>query len=397
MKQISTYFLLLIVVLFGSCNNENTGKETKIEKETKNEKINVMAYYVPSSSLDVNNLPFNKLTHIIYSFTEVIDHQMVFTSDRHHKSMEALTKACSNYPELKVMVACGGWGGSGGFSDMAASEENRKIFVESVVAFIKKYDLDGLDLDWEYPGLPGIGNTYRPEDKQNFTSLVTELRQAMDQLKPGLIITFAAAGWERYFDHIELDKVMKQVDFINLMTYDMAGGVPLTNHHTNLYGIPYDQLDQEIKTLLKDENIEYQSRSADDITQFCIDLGVDPKQIIIGGAFYGRSWAGVPPEDHGLYKSHNGKKSAHSYANIQQMMFEDSNYVRYWDEQSKAPFIYNEVDSLFISYDDPESLGLKTRYVKEQNLGGIMFWQLSQDTKDSALVNAIYQEASKTD
>ena len=396
MKQ-ATYFLLLIVVLFSSCKNEPAGNETKIEKEIKNENLNIMAYYVPSSALDVNNLPFDKLTHIIYSFTEVIDHQMVFAHDQHHTSMEALTKACSNYPELKVMIACGGWGGSGGFSDMASSEENRKIFVESVVAFIKKYDLDGLDLDWEYPGLPGIGNTYRAEDKENFTSLVTELRQAMDQLKPGLLITFAAAGWEGYFEHIEIDKVMKQVDFINLMTYDLAGGIPLTNHHTNLYGKSYDQMDQEVKTVLKDNDIEFQSRSADDITQYCINLGVDPGQIIIGGAFYGRSWAGVPPKDHGLHQSHNGLKGAFSFASIQQKMLEDPNYVRYWDELSKAPYIYNEVDSLFISYDDPESLGLKTRYVKEQNLGGIMFWQLSQDTKDNELVNAIYQEASKTD
>lgn len=396
MKKLTTFALLLIVILFGSCKNENAGNESKIEPKTETNKVNIMAYYVPSNSLEVNNLPLSKLTHIIYSFTEVIDHQMVFTSDRHHSSMEELTKACANYPDLKVMVACGGWGGSGGFSDMAASQENRKIFVESVIAFIKKYDLDGLDLDWEYPGLPGNDNTYRPEDKENFTSLVTELRRAMDELKPGLLITFAAAGWERYFDHIELDKVMKQVDYINLMTYDMAGGIPLTNHHTNLYGKSYEQLDQEVKTILKENNRAYESRSADDITQFCIDLGVDPKQIIIGGAFYGRSWAGVPPEDHGLHKSHNGQKSAHSYAKIQEMILDDPNYVRYWDDQSKAPFIYNANDSLFITYDDPESLSLKTRYVKEQNLGGIMFWQLSQDTNDSELVNAIYQEASKT-
>jgi len=389
MKHISIYLLLLLV--FSTCKNEEPNKESKNESK----KVNIMAYYVPSNALEVSNLPLDKLTHIIYSFTEVIDHQIAFTSDRHSKSLEALTKECEKYPDLKVMVACGGWGGSGGFSDMAATPENRKIFVDSVVEFLKKYDLDGLDLDWEYPGLRGIGNTYRPEDKENFSSLVKELRLAMNQLKPGLLITFAAAGWERYFEHIELDKVMKEVDFINLMTYDLAGGIPLTNHHTNLYAKSYDQLDQEVKTALKDNDIEFQSRSANDITKFCIEHGVDPSQIIIGGAFYGRSWLGVPPKENGLHKSHNGIKSAHSYTSIKQMMLDDPNYIRYWDEQSMAPFIYNKIDSMFITYDDVESLTLKTRYVKDQKLGGIMFWQLSQDTEDNELVNAIYQEAAK--
>ena len=77
------------------------------------------------------------------------------------------------------------------------------------------------------------------------------------------------------------------------------------------------------------------------------------------------------------------------------MMLDDPNYIRYWDEQSMAPFIYNKIDSMFITYDDVESLTLKTRYVKDQKLGGIMFWQLSQDTKDNELVNAIYQEAAE--
>jgi len=109
MKHISIYFLLLLV--FSTCKYEEPKKESKSESK----KVNIMAYYVPSNSLEVSNLPLDKLTHIIYSFTEVIDHQMVFTSDRHSKSLEELTKVCEKYPDLKVMVACGGWRRMGRF------------------------------------------------------------------------------------------------------------------------------------------------------------------------------------------------------------------------------------------------------------------------------------------
>lgn len=373
--------IILSLTLFTNCTKQ---------KETKNE-LNVMAYYVPSDKVKVEDLPYEKLTHILFSFTEVIEHKMAFDNEELSQKLINLTTAAKKHPNVKIMIACGGWGGSGGFSDMVYTQANRQIFVNSVVEFIKKYDLDGIDLDWEYPGLPGNGNTYRPEDKENFTSLVKELRIALDNYEQGQLITFAAAGWEKYFEHIELTEVMKHVDYINLMTYDNAGGSPLTTHHTSLYGIPYDELDEPTREYLKTHDINYQPRSANDIVGYCLDNGVDPAQMVIGCAFYGRSWKGVPPTKNGLHQEHNNKKAAHSYTDLKQMMADDSNYKRFWDEKSSAPFIYNQVDSTFITLDDPESLALKTKYALENGLGGIMFWQLSHDNNQNDLVNAIFE------
>ena len=296
--------------------------------------------------------------------------------------LESLVEAAIAYPELKVMIACGGWGGSGGFSDMVLTQSSRAIFINSVVDFVKEYELDGVDLDWEYPGLPGTGNTHRPEDRENFTALVTEFRIALNEVRPNMLITFAAAGWEKYFDFIELRAEMEQVDYMNIMTYDMAGGNQRTSHHTALYSAS-----DSINT----------SRSADAIIQFCIDKGVNPEQIVIGAAFYGRSWSGVSTADNGLYQSFSGSKSIYAYSKLRSMMKEDTAYSRHWDAQASAPYIFNLQDSIFLSYDDPESLNLKSRYVKEHKLGGIMFWQLIHDNEDHELVHSIYLDIKKTD
>ena len=146
----------------------------------------------------------------------------------------ALVAQRKYYPELKVMVACGGWGAKG-FSDMASTEENRKKFVESAVAFNKKYELDGLDMDWEYPGIAAAKTKARKEDKENFTALMKALREGLDGLDRPQVLTFASAGWKFYYTNVELKEVMKYANYMNVMTYDQVGGSsPFTGHHTAL-------------------------------------------------------------------------------------------------------------------------------------------------------------------
>jgi chitinase len=122
---------------------------------------------------------------------------------------------------------------------------------------------------------------------------------------------------------------------------------------------------------------------------------VDPGQMVIGAAFYGRSWKGVTPANNGLHQTHNNIKGAHSYTDLQQMIADDGNFKRFWDDKSSAPFIYNSVDSTFITLDDPKSLALKTQYALEKGLGGIMFWQLSHDNRKNELVNAIFEAKNR--
>lgn len=363
----------------------------------------VMAYYMARNNYSPEEIPVGQLTHIIFSFTEVIDNKMAFKNPESGQSLRRLVMQKQRNPGLKVMIACGGWGGSGGFSDMAADKGNRKIFVESIIDFINEYNLDGLDIDWEYPGLPGIGNPYRPEDRENFTALMKELREAMDATGQELTLTFAAAGWDKYFDNIETVEVMKYADYMNIMTYDFVGGnTPFTAHHTNLgfLGIP-DFAGTSLMQYINDSIInkyepDWQPRSIERIVNFCVGLGVDKEQLVIGAAFYGKSWKVQTTGNNGLYQPTKGtQKGWHSYAAIRDSMENENGYTVFRDEKVKAPFIFNLSDSLFITYDDTLSVRLKIRYVLENNLGGIMFWEQSQDTKEgNSLLDAIFNEVS---
>ncbi|MDT8401409.1 MAG: glycoside hydrolase family 18 protein [Bacteroidales bacterium] len=405
MNRLSVFIMAFTIALAYSCGTGNE-KESKLQVENyfsvDSSEIAIMAYYMARNNYDPSEIPVGKLTHIIFSFTEVIDNKMEFRGPESGQRLKELVLQKQRNPGLKVMVACGGWGGSGGFSDMAASAENRHLFVQSVIDFINEYNLDGLDIDWEYPGLPGIGNPFRPEDRENFTSLMKELREAMDATGKKLTLTFAAAGWDKFFENIETLEVMKYADYMNLMTYDFVGGhQPYTAHHTNLGLVSLadlegtDYLEYINDSIISKEQTDWQPRSIEGIIDFCTGLGVDRQQLIIGAAFYGKAWKVETRENNGLYQATRGPQSGWpSYAAIRDSMENKNGYTVYRDEKARAPYIFNESDSLFITFDDTLSVRLKARYAMDNKLGGIMFWEQSQDTKDGkGLLDAIFSVA----
>lgn len=364
----------------------------------------VMAYYVPERDYQPEKIPVEKLTHIIFSFTNVIDGEMKFRNlEDSGPKLEALVKQKERNPNLKVMIACGGWGADG-FSDMALTPESRAKFIESARAFIQQYQLDGMDMDWEYPGISGAGTMARPEDTQNFTALMKGLREMLDTFDSPKVLTFASAGWERYYDFIEVDEVMKYADYMNVMTYDQVSGESIfTGHHTplgraskdDLSGTPFQaQLDSLVAIGEKTDN---EPHSVKKIVDYLITRGVKPSQIVIGSAFYGRVWKGVPPAHQGLYqKSRDIHIGWYAYHEIRSKYETDSSFVRYWDEHAKAHYMYQAADSLLVSYDDTVSVALKTRFAMDKQLGGIMFWELGNDTKEpGSLLDAIDKEAKK--
>ena len=367
--------------------------------------MNVMAYYVPESNFQPDSLPLDKLTHIIFSFTKVIDGEMRFQNEGYREKLKALVDMRKKFPKLKVMIACGGWGADG-FSDAAETLESRERFVNSVIAFNKQYRLDGLDMDWEYPGIPAAGTRARQEDKENFTALMKALREGLDTLERKQILTFASAGWERYYDHVELDQVMKYADFMNVMTYDQAGGgSKFTMHHTALGQKEWNNIKTvdakqfiEAQTLqMEKSGKEYKPQSVEGIIDFCLKKGVKPEQLIIGAAFYGRAWKGVANVNNGLYQSNSGPYTGGiGYKDLRSKYEQNPSFVRYWDDKAKAPYLFSANDSIFITYDDTVSVRLKTEFVKEKSLGGIMFWQLGHDTKEKeSLLDAIFNGVIK--
>ena len=188
-------------------------------------------------------IPVEKLTHVNFAFARIDDGgRVVFQEPRYGPALESLVALKKRNPALRVLISIGGWEADG-FSDAALSEASRATFAKSAVELMRRHGADGLDIDWEYPGQGAGGIKYRPEDKQNFTLLLAELRRALDAASEAdgrkgaerYLLTIASADRE-YFDYTEMDRLHVHLDWINVMTYDFFNSLtPTTGHHAGLY------------------------------------------------------------------------------------------------------------------------------------------------------------------
>ncbi len=325
----------------------------------------IISYY--SGSLDgLDQIDPMQMTHIIYCFGRLKGNQFHLRSMRDTLLIQKMVSLKKRNPKLKVLLSLGGWGGCKTCSDVFNTATGRKEFAQSVKQTNDFFQTDGLDLDWESRSLPGHpGHPYQAADKENFTSLVQQLRKSLGKKHS---ITFAAGGFQRFVDEaVDWKKVMKTVDYVNLMTYDLVHGYStVTGHHTPLYSTP--------------EQLE----STDNCVQALIKKEVDPKKMIIGAAFYARVWENVEDVNNGLYQP--GKfKFAINYRSFDRRLTGNNGYEFFWDDTAQAPYAYNKAEKLFATFDNKRSVKLKADYVKDQRLGGIMYWELSLDTPDGLL------------
>ncbi len=360
-KKILLTFAICIAGLASSAKSTNP--------DPKNDRFLVMAYYAGNESA-IDQFDLSGLTHIIYSFCFLEGNRMIIPENR-IPVVKKLASLKNEYPGLKIILALGGWGGCETCSDVFSSVSGRSEFAVSVKELMQIYNVDGIDLDWEYPAIPGYpGHPYKPEDRRNFTLLVRELRNTLGN---DYEIGFAAGGFPRFFNEsVEWDQVMPLVDYVNIMTYDLVAGGPTTGHHTPLYSRPE------------------QSLSVDFAINYLDSIGVDRSKMIIGAAFYGRAWENVPDIQNGLFQP-GTFKTAITYKDLPGWISENG-LTEMWDEKASAPFAYSSEKGLFVTFDNPVSVGLKTRYAKENGLAGIMFWQLGGDSPVNGLLESIFRE-----
>jgi chitinase len=341
----------------------------------------IVAYVFPRDQLiEPAEIKTRELTRINYAFALIKAGRMVTESPVDEPNFATLVALRQDNPNLRVLVSVGGWLGSGGFSDASLTRESRTQFIDSVVAFLSKYHLDGLDIDWEYPAQAGAGNRFRPEDKRNYTLLLMEMRQRFknEQQKLGgpLILSVAAGASQSFLDHTEMHSVARYVDTVNLMAYDYyePGDEKITGNHAPLYADPADP----------------EKVSADASIRAFEDAGVPARKIVLGVPFYGHVWGNVPPTNHGLFQPGLPVPNAYSrYRDIVANML-NHGYTRYWDTFASVPYLYSEEKAQFVSYEDPESLALKCAYVGRHRLGGVMFWEYGADAS-GALLDTIYR------
>lgn len=172
-----------------------------------------------------------------------------------------------------------------------------------------------------------------------------------------------------------MDVLHRYLDFVNVMTYDMYGSWSnTTGHHTGLY-----------ETAGADTTIP----SSVGAVQRHLEAGIPPRKIVLGVALYGRGWAGVDSENGGILQPYERYVGSWGYDHIRRTFNDSTSFTRHWDEVAKAPYLWNPDSTMFISYDDPESLQHKAEFVRARGLGGIMYWEHSHDPKE-VLLDAIY-------
>jgi chitinase len=356
-------FIGLCLILCASCAGWS-----KVQKSTQ-VNIDVIAYYAGNGS-DLDQYRFEQLDQVIFSFCHLRGNELTIDDAMDTLTIQKLVALKKQHPRLKVLLSLGGWGGCAPCSEVFATAEGRSSFVRSVKKLTQDFQTDGIDLDWEYPGIEGHpGHLFQPADKANFTALVRELRQVLGKKAE---ISFAAGGFDAFFEgSAEWNKVMPLVNRVNIMTYDLVNGYStVTGHHTPLYSSPGQQL------------------SADYAIKYLERLGVPRKKMVLGAAFYARVWENVPDQNHGLYQS--GKfKSFVPYQRFLATINEAEGFQFYRDTIAQAPYAYNAQKKLFATFDDQESIRQKTLYTCKEQLGGIMFWQLVGDTRENGLLNAI--------
>ncbi len=360
------FFLPLIVVCFFI---------TTCGFAQKNKDVKVIAYFSgPLAQLD--SIEVQKITHIIFCFGHLDGQRYKVDNAKDTAIIKKMVSLKAKNPQLKVLLSLGGWGGCETCSDAFFTSEGRNVFARSVKEVASFFKTDGLDLDWEYPTIRLDNDIDKnpvhktaPEDYNNFTDLVQQLRKTLGKKA---LLTFAAGGFNTFLQKsVDWQKVMKEVDFVNLMSYDLINGYASeTGHHTALFSTPN------------------QVESTDNAVQYLLKIGVPSKKIIIGAAFYARVWENVPAVNNGRYQTGKFKQGI-PFRYFSERLSAKSGYQSFWDDTAKAPYSYNATEQKFATYDDERSIELKTKYMLDKKLGGIMFWQLGSDKQKNGLLQVI--------
>lgn len=370
--------------------------------------------YAAHDQYYVTSIPFGKLTHINYAFVginpatlsvEVYDPwatlEIVYPGEAwdtpYKGNLGMLKKMKLQYPNVKVLISVGGWTKSHGFHAAAASDSSRRTSAANLVAFMKQYGLDGIDIDWEYPGVDRPADTNDPydkgapggpEDTVNYNLFLKAIREALDAQgnADGVHYELTAAVGIGY-DKIAVTQpgeYTKYLDAVNLMTYDMHGGFETAiGHQAPLYPNPNDVHE----TLVNERyNIDWA------VAEF-LRLGVPPAKIVVGLPFYSRGWNNVAGgwdvdgngSADGMFGTGSGSLvgkwgtgGQSPYFAVKQLAAQPG-WEKYRDPYSMVPWLYNRSARELYTYDDAQSIAAKMDYVLSKGLGGAMYWELDGD------------------
>ena len=317
-----------------SCGSVKSGEEVvAASRDSK-----VVVAYVTSWSEVMPDPQY--MTHINYAFGHVNESFNGVKIDNEER-LRQIVDLRKQKPELKVLLSIGGWG-SGRFSEMAANDEYRRAFAADCDRVVKEFALDGIDIDWEYPTSSMANISSSPDDTENFTLLMQDIRAAIGNEKELTLATVASA---RYID---FKAILPSVDFVNIMASDMASA---PKHHSALYPSGHSG-----------------DITSDGAVTAHLKAGVPPSKLVMGMPFYGRGGDGYP-----------------SFQDYNKVGNTDTQYTEKWDEVAQVPYLADKNDTLVFGFENPRSLAIKCQYILDKDLLGGMYWDYSGDNEQGDL------------
>ncbi len=288
----------------------------------------------------------------------------------------------------RFTVSVGGWEHSANFPIVAADPMRRARFAAECVRAVRLYNLDGIDIDWEYPGDAARGGT--PADRDNFTALLREVRQGLDaarqQLGRDLMLTIACGAAPKHLAAIDWPNTHRLVNAINLMTYSFYGQWDAVSNHN--------------APLFPPANATQPGYSCAEAVQTLLLYGVPPAKINLGLAFYGRSYltVGLP----GLHVQTTGQPDRERFARnaTTPLYYEivrhlrNGHYDYRWDDTAQVPYLIGlGSNASFVSFDDERSIALKAHYVRLRQMRGVVIWDITGEYQEiepkTPLTNAV--------
>uniref|UniRef100_A0A2P2HXD2 Chitinase 3 n=1 Tax=Hirondellea gigas TaxID=1518452 RepID=A0A2P2HXD2_9CRUS len=314
-------------------------------------------YRTGNGKFDIKDIDASLCTHINYAFAtlnnqsyEMESHDSYYDVDR--RGYLNFTDLKQNNTKLQTMLALGGWtdsnDGTNKYAVMVADASKRKNFIDKAVTFLRKYNFDGLDIDWEYP-----------TDKANFAVLITELRTVFDNYNLTLSIAMGA-GKKHIKSAYDFSVLCEHLDFINVMTYDFHGPwESVTNHHTNIKNL------RRTYRLLKRRG-------------GCID------RMVVGMAAYARTFqltdpaknsTGAPCSGAGDAGPFTQEKGFLAYNELCESKYSD--YNKKYDKAAKTNYLVK--GNQWITYDDRATIRIKSGWAARKGFLGAMIWALDLD------------------
>lgn len=368
----------------------------------------VVGYYTSYSIYDnypVTAVPTNMLTHLVYSALDISDTGQCINADewadlelaypgdseteRVRGNFKQLAILKASNPELQILISIGSWEQSARFSEVAFDQEARVRFARSCVALMRQYGFDGIDIDWRFPVSGGAVDGL-PEDRENFSLLLSEFRGQIEYWSEEdgkrYLLTATAPAVDLLYQNIELERIHVDLDWINLMSYGFSGGwSDIASHHAPLYGSARDPRGADIS----------EGYSVDGAVNAFLDAGIPAEKIVVGVGFYAQAFSDVRPNDYfGLFQPTSGAPNGTRpggvlYYRDLEPLLNSQEYVRFFDEESSAAWMYSADRRIGISYENRASLLNKVTYVRSMGLGGMMIWELSFDDADYTLLETI--------